>query len=376
MGWMEIDRRTLIKGSCGALLLHLLPQQGLEALPAKRHLFATASANDKNQYFFQYFDEAGQIGKPIRLPDRGHSMAYHHPSGKLVAFARRPGTFALVIDLKNPDDQFEIKGAPGRHFYGHGVFSPDGRWLLATENDYENGNGVVGVYDAKDQFKRVSEFSTHGIGPHEMAWLSDGKTLVVANGGLRTHPEMGRQKLNLPTMDSSLVYIDYPTGQLLSAHRLASRFQKMSIRHLTVTSGDTVALAMQYQGPRSHHFPLVGLQERDSDIQLLSAPSPIDQQMRNYCGSIASSGDTLCVSSPRGNVITFWSVSQQKYIGMHQLNDGCGLAPLDDQGTFMISSGEGTLFHGRALSQGGVELSPLPRANTRWDNHMVALGLL
>ncbi|MED5402547.1 MAG: DUF1513 domain-containing protein, partial [SAR324 cluster bacterium] len=26
----------------------------------------------------------------------------------------------------------------GRHFYGHGVYSPDGLWLYAAENEYES----------------------------------------------------------------------------------------------------------------------------------------------------------------------------------------------------------------------------------------------
>jgi hypothetical protein len=40
--------------------------------------------------------------------------------------------------------------------------------------------GVIGVYDARANYKRIDEFPTFGIGPHDLALLPDGKTLVVA----------------------------------------------------------------------------------------------------------------------------------------------------------------------------------------------------
>lgn len=43
----------------------------------------------------------GGIAFQIRLPDRGHAAAAHPIRPEAVAFARRPGTFALVIDCRN-----------------------------------------------------------------------------------------------------------------------------------------------------------------------------------------------------------------------------------------------------------------------------------
>ena len=42
-----------------------------------------------------------------------------------------------------------IPSIEGRHFFGHGVFSPDGKLLYATENDFEAARGVIGVYDVR-----------------------------------------------------------------------------------------------------------------------------------------------------------------------------------------------------------------------------------
>ena len=42
----------------------------------------------------------------------------------------------------------------------------------------------------------------------------DGETLVVANGGIATHPDLPRVKLNLPTMAPSLCFVDRRSGAL------------------------------------------------------------------------------------------------------------------------------------------------------------------
>src|SRR3546814_20493551 len=81
-------------------------------------------------------------------------------------------------------------GAPdGRHFYGHAVFDRAERLLYTTENDYEAGRGVIGVWDADAGYARAGELDAHGIGPHDLALGPDGRSLVIANGGLLTHPD-------------------------------------------------------------------------------------------------------------------------------------------------------------------------------------------
>ena len=81
-----------------------------------------------------------------------------------------------------------ISAATGRHFYGHGCLSADKSVLFTTENDYDAVKGVIGIRDAKD-FQSVGEYSSYGIGPHDIHLMPDGKTLVVANGGIQTHPD-------------------------------------------------------------------------------------------------------------------------------------------------------------------------------------------
>ncbi|WP_416208175.1 DUF1513 domain-containing protein [Halomonas sp.] len=46
---------------------------------------------------------------------------------------------------------------PAYHFYGHGAFSPDGRYLYATANRIEDGAGVIRVFDAGNDYALEGE---------------------------------------------------------------------------------------------------------------------------------------------------------------------------------------------------------------------------
>ena len=259
-----------------------------------RPLYLSARADDAGGYRVSGFAADGVRFLDLPLPGRGHSFAVRPDGRAAVHFARRPGRFALVLDLAQGAIEQGVETPGGRHFYGHGVFGQDGRLLYATENDFDGERGVIGVYDADSGYERVGEFMSHGIGPHEIALLSDGQTLVVANGGIATHPDLPRVKLNLPIMAPSLCHIDRQSGTLLQELTLDPALHRLSIRHLAVGPADTVAVAMQYEGPAHHRVPLVGLQRSGGALHLLRGPPAVLRAMKNYCGSVcfdASGGD-------------------------------------------------------------------------------------
>ena len=148
---------------------------------------------------------------------------------------------------------------PGGIFTDTERFSRNGRLLYATENDYANRKGVVGVRDASAGYRPIGEFSSGGIGPHDIAMLPDGRTLVVANGGVATHPDFGRESLNLSIMTPSLAYIDVETGDLLERQELPSDMHRLSIRHLAVVENGSVVFGCQHKGARNVRPGLVGI---------------------------------------------------------------------------------------------------------------------
>lgn len=353
----------------------LLPTLGYAQAAGGRH-YLSGRTDDDGRHFLAALDAGGELLFEQPLPGRGHSIAASPDRKRAIAFARRPGRFALVIDLGSGTPLRNVASTDGRHFYGHGVYSPDGRYLFTPENDFPAGRGVIGVRDARDGYRHIGEMDAHGIGPHDLRLLDDGRTLAVAVGGILTHPDMGRHKLNLPTMAPSLAYIDTRDGSLHDEVRLAPELHQLSIRHLDVGAGNLVAAAMQYQGPQGDLVPLVALHRPGGGLVPLEAPEAITRRMRNYCGSVVfDAGKTIVgVTSPRGNISTFWHAIDGRLISYVEVTDGCGIAATGRAGEFLISSGTGAVFTYDVPSGTRTRIDTGAASRGHWDNHMVPVG--
>ena len=176
--------------------------------------------------------------------------------------------------------------------------------------------------------------------------MPDGETLAVAVGGILTHPEEGRTKLNIPEMNPSLVYMNANSGQLISRHQLPPRMRKLSLRHLSVNGEGLLCFGLQNEGPKWEYPALVGTHRMGEDLRLLEAPIEIWQGMKNYCGSVAfdATGKILAASSPRGNMISFWEAGSGQHLYATQATDGCGIAPDGEEGSFLITCGTGEIL--------------------------------
>ncbi|TIX39081.1 MAG: DUF1513 domain-containing protein, partial [Mesorhizobium sp.] len=261
-----IDRRDFLRAAGAGLVAAIAPSAWAKTLDAEA-VFATAFVKRDGSHGAAVLSEAGKLLHTIDLPDRGHDVTFDPVSKRSVVFARQPGTFAVVFDHTGRDEPRTIASVAGRHFFGHGVFSADGALLYATENDFDNAAGVVGVYDAHAKFKRIGEFPTYGTGPHELLLLSDGRTIAVANGGIETHPDYGRAELNIATMRPSYVLVDRLTGDLTEKHELPPALHQLSIRHMDADRSGTVWFGCQYRGPGTDRPPLVGRAARGNELE-------------------------------------------------------------------------------------------------------------
>ncbi len=359
-----IDRRDFLRAA-GATFMASLSTRALAATLDADAVFATAYQRRDGAYGAAILSEAGKILHTVDLPDRGHDITFDPVSGRSVVFARQPGTFAMVFDHRGREKPLTIMSVEGRHFFGHGVFSPDGALLYATENDFDTAEGMVGVYDAKAGFSRIGEFPTHGIGPHELLLSADGRTLAIANGGIETHPEFGRAKLNIPTMQPSLVFADRLSGDLLEKHQLPPQLHQLSIRHMDFDQTGTLWFGCQHEGPASERPALVGRAMRGKDLQLLEMPDEILSGFRNYIGSVAANqrAGTVAVSSPQGNSLAIIEAASGKVLSSAALVEVCGVAP--DAGGFIATTGTGEIIEPDGNS--------LTEAEYVWDNHVLRI---
>jgi uncharacterized protein len=365
----SINRRQLLLAG-SALVAGMALRVG-RARGAQGALFVSCRVDAAAGHHVTGIDEAGRVRFDLPLPERGHGAAFRPGADEGVVFARRPGTFAVAFDPIAGIALRRIDAAKGRHLYGHGAFSPDGRYLFTSENDYEAGSGVLGVRDATDGYRQIGELASFGVGPHELVLMPDGATLAIANGGIQTHPDRERAKLNLDTMAPSLAYLDLADGKLRGDYRLAPEQHQLSIRHLAVLGSGGVAIAMQYEGGKQDRMPLVGVHDGDR-IRFLEAPAGVQAQMRQYCGSVAvdQGGSLIAASAPRGNLVAFWDADEDAYLTSTMLADGCGVAPTDRPGAFLITSGLGKVmeFEPRTGRRSMIELAGLPESG--WDNHL------
>ncbi|SFR45796.1 hypothetical protein SAMN04488005_2178 [Yoonia tamlensis] len=327
--------------------------------------FVAAAALPDGSYVLCGIGAGDAIVFQIPLPARGHAAAAHPTRPEAVAFARRPGTFATVIDCASGLQKSTMTAPRGRHFYGHGAFSADGDWLLTTENDFEAGQGRIGVWDVRAGYTRAGEFASGGIGPHEIKRMGDSDIFVVANGGIDTHPDSGRTKLNIATMAPNLAYLH--DGLVVETVALAPDMHKNSIRHLDVADGQ-VAFGMQWQGDGDPAV-LAGLHRQGQPIVPLAASADHMRAMRGYVGSIAFSraGDQVAVTSPVGGVTQVFDVATNALSHQIVAVDAGGVAARG--AGFIISNGQGQLGQ---IAQGQLQLGA--RAPLAWDNHIVPVG--
>ncbi len=373
---MYLNRRNFVKflGLSSLLTAEAALSQAVLSHQQSKETLVSCYDDQQNKHYIALLDPITGQSSSLPIKQRGHGVCISPDKKHCLVFARRPGTLIWVVDLQQQKIVQQINSPENRHFYGHGVFEPTGRYLYVTENDFASGRGIIGVYDAQQNYQRSSEFDSQGIGPHELALLSDGKTLVVANGGIKTHPDLGRSKLNLNSMKPNLAYFNISENQFLAKYSLAKQFHQLSMRHISVGIDNTVSIAMQFQGPRNQHPPLLAQHQGKREITLLNAPDLLQKQMKNYCGSICHdpSGQYFALSSPRGDIVSFWS-NKGQYLHHIKANDGCGLASGQNKGEILVSTGQGLLFKHQIRHQHSKLIEQFS-SGKHWDNHMLTLN--
>ena len=323
---------------------------------------AFLAAGKRGEGFFLHgLSATGSNLFQLPLPGRGHAAAAHPTRAEAVAFARRPGTFALVINCATGAITHRLTPPDGMQFNGHGAFSADGSLLMTSEVVAETSQGRIGLWDTR-AYTRLTDWPSQGIGPHEILLLPDGR-FAVANGGIQTDP-VDRTKLNLPTMRPNLSLLS-TDGVLLDQLDLPDLAQN-SIRHLALTGG-TLAFAMQWEGDPAEPVPPLGLWTPGT-APTLCTPEPAQAfTLQGYAGSIAATADRVLVTSPKGGAAMIFATKGTP-IATHHRADLCGAATTPSGG-FLLTDGLGAIW-----SADDTGLALLGSGTTAWDNHLVALA--
>jgi hypothetical protein len=243
--------------------------------------------------------------------------------------------------------------------------------LCTSEVVAEGSAGRIGLWAVRQGYRRIGEWDSGGIGPHEVLALGPDR-LAVANGGIATDPE-DRRKLNLDRMRPSLVLLS-GDGAALHEATLPAGLHQASIRHLAALPGGGLAFGCQWEGDPAEPVPVLGLWRPGSgeDAALTAPPEAEVLAMAGYAGSVASvasaQGPRIAVTSPRAGRVQIFDQAGV-WIASHARADLCGLAA---QGRgFVASDGQGVLW---AVSEDALRPLEGRSRDLAWDNHLLALA--
>jgi hypothetical protein len=303
------------------------------------------------------------------IPHRGHDSLYHRQRQELLFFSRRPGRELYVVDENSGTLRHNIKCEDGYHYYGHGCLSNDGRYLYTTENNIDkDGAGCIGIYDCENSYNCIGHMDCEGIGPHDLALMPDGKTLVIAIGGIKTLPSSGRETLNPATLAPGLHYLDLQTQRVLE--KVAAPHYQLSLRHLDVSPDGGVLVGAQFQGRLPSDKALVYYHRRGHTLSAMNTGDLPLHFKRDYIASVCidDTGQWAVTSCPRDNLVCLWNMHSKTLSQVWMLRDSAGAVYDTAFQQFILSNGDGQLL---ALVPGEDKLRQLAySAGTQWDNHL------
>jgi hypothetical protein len=381
-----LSRRSFSQGLLGLtastpLLSHGafdLTWLGLSGLVDDSERFLSAQGRNHEYYSIGWVEPKKEVSKQVLTGFRGHGLCQNPVKHEqVIMFSRRPGMQGIRINTLTGKQDAIFNSAIDRNMQGHGCYSADGKLLFCVESETSTGAGKITIRDG-DTLMQIGEFDSHGIGPHEMALMPDKTTLVIANGGLLTHPNSGRKILNYPTMLSTLSYVDSRSGKLISEYKVPET--KASIRHLDVAEDGTVAIALQVQRKAMSNDelqPLAATHKQGQEIKLLHAPEALMVKLNDYMGSVKihNSSRTVAFTSPKGDLAMFWHLDNLELVGYHGFHDVCGLAISQDNKHFVLSNSAGKIrqINAYKLEENISKRLTFPTKN--WDNHMLSVSI-
>lgn len=265
----------------------------------------------------------------------GHGVSVDPSRPHEAAVFEKKGPGACHVDLRERKLIRPIATAPNRQFYGHGAYSADGSLLYATESVLDDDyRGVLVVRDAKT-LAELGEVPTYGTSPHDCHLLSDGKTMLVANGGGR----IGSGAM------PSVTYVDLASEALLERVDLTE--ERFNAGHLGITTrGDLAVVSAPRDGLPNPHQQLgaVTLVPKGKPPMTLKRPQSVTERMLGEALSVCIyEPDGLVVAThPDGNMVSMWNLGDATLAGkLDDLVEPRGVTLTLDAEYFVVSHRSG-----------------------------------
>jgi uncharacterized protein len=251
-----------------------------------------------------------------------HGFAIHPSHKSRVACFQKIGPGAAIIDLVTGQMVDKIAKQGDQLFYGHGVYTLDGKTLLSTERNEQSKRGLIAMRDAKS-LAYLGEFPSFGDSPHDCHLIEQGKILVVANG------------------DGSVCYIELGTQKLLE--KLAIPNPKLNAGHLLVLpQRKLVAVSAPAKGLVETDLGGISVRLSKTAWSSIQEPEALVSQMSGEALSVAASAksETFAVTHPTANLVSFWSTIDGRALGSLPVQRPRGVETTNDGSKFLLSYGQ------------------------------------
>ena len=359
-----MDRRKFLASNLGLCLVSML---GCSQKTVKADQLVFSGCTDtQNQHYAAAFTPEGECYFIQPIPERSHHSEYLPNQGQVLFFDRSPGTHFYVIDIDSKKLVQTITAPENRYYSGHGVIDKDNR-LFVTENDATTHEGYIGIYEPNNGYTRTGDFPTHGIEPHQLLLKPNSNELIVANGGLI---KIDGEIINTDNFESTVVYLNTQTGSLIKQYFAPD--PQNSLRHMAISDEGTMFVGAQSYNPNT--IPLIFQHTNEEKLIPFEADEFMWDAHNQYTASLAVKGNTLAVTSPRGNITSFWDVKENSFIQQKAFQDCAGIVTLEhNKNLFTVTSGIGSIVKVKD-KQPGIStdrvLQDAEISNLSWDNHL------
>jgi hypothetical protein len=287
-------------------------------------------ASGKTRYSLSLVDEEGRLQRSLDLAFPFHGFSPDPTNVTRIALFQKKGSGACEIDLLAGKVLRPIETVPERLFYGHGVFSADGRILYATETVVKSQEGVIVVRDGRS-LQIVGELPSHGKNPHDCLLLDDGKTLAITNGG---------GTLDDGASPPNVAYVDIASTKLLE--RVTFPNARINAGHLAVTKArDLVVVSAPRKGLPDTERGGVTIRPKGGETRTMTEPAATVARLVGETLSVAVHEPTgvAATTSPDGNVLVFWDIKKGTQVRAVDLTAPRGVVVTRDQAHFAVSHG-------------------------------------
>lgn len=238
----------------------------------------------------------------VPTPCKGHEIVLHPKINGIAFSSSKWGQEAFLIDYNKRKILTEIKTDRATYlFFGHSVFSSDGKRLYCSMQDYEQLSGIISVRDATT-LKEIDQIKTDGMEPHQIKWLEQDKILSLVND--RVRPERGANN------NSELCFINVNEKKVIQ--KISLSFDNYA--HFSIMENEGLVFR---SSEKSRHKSLVEQVSLDNKISTI--PSLEFSLGSEALSHVYLPSSSIAIVTITSHAIVAWDYKQKKIVQLIQV---------------------------------------------------------